>query len=179
MKKKILFLLLVLCMLCSTITTNFVYANEVDEEYERQYILEFVPKNNDSEDEIQFELWLSPASETTQENLFSTQINSELVLTVVVKREGSKIKINCKNVSYYMAYNMVFATTVAGLVSSGTGYWSHTFLPANIPILSPGTDSGSISYTMPALLNNPQFVEVGVSATINGELCYGYGLLNW
>ena len=32
---------------------------------------------------------------------------------------------------------------------------------------------------MPVLLNNPLFVEVGISAVVNGQVCTAYGIVSF
>lgn len=159
MKKKILLLLMVLCMFISNVSILTTYAD------------------NNEEKEIQ--LLLEVNSESGSENLTQSTRETEIVLIASVKKVDNKIKINCKNVSPYVATNVTFNTMVSGKPTNSEQYWNYSFLLATIPAIAPFSETIPLSYTMPALLNNPLFVEVGISAIVNGQTCTAYGLLYW
>lgn len=159
MKKKNFLLLIVLCMFISNIFSLTAYA-----------------KNNE-EKEIQLVLEASP--ESGSENPGQSAREKEIVLVASVKRVDNKIKINCKNVSPYVAANVTFNTMVSGGPSNNGNYWNYSFLPTTIHAIAPFKETIPLSYTMPVLLNNPLFVEVGISAVVNGQFCTAYGLLYW
>ena len=159
MKKKNFLLLIILCMCISNIFSLTAYAK------------------NSEEKEIQFVLEASP--ERGSENPGQGAREKEVVLVASVKRVDNKIKINCKNVSLYVATNVTFNTMVSGGPKNDGKYWNYSFLPTTIPAIAPLKETIPLSYTMPVLLNNPLFVEVGISAVVNGQVCTAYGLLYW
>lgn len=81
--------------------------------------------------------------------------------------------------SLYVATNVTFNTMVSGGPKNDGKYWNYSFLPTTIPAIAPLKETIPLSYTMPVLLNNPLFVEVGISAVVNGQVCTAYGLLYW
>lgn len=159
MKKKNFLLLIILCMCISNIFSLTAYAK------------------NSEEKEIQFVLEASP--ESGSETPGQGAREKKAVLVVSVKRENDKIKINCKNVSLYLATDVTFNTMVSGEPKNDGEYWNYSFLPVVIPEIAPLKETIPLSYTMPVLLKNPLFVEVGTSAVVNGQVCTAYGLLYW
>lgn len=106
MKKKNFLLLIVLSMFISNIFSLTAYA-----------------KNN--EEEIQFVLEAS--TESGSENSGQSAREKEVVLVVSVKRVDNKIKINCKNVSPYVATDVTFNTMVSGGPNADGKYWNYSF----------------------------------------------------